>query len=561
MTRMDDGGRGALHRYATITAGATFLLLIAGGLVTSTNSGLSVPDWPLSYGQVFPPMIGGIRYEHTHRMIAALVGMLIAILAGWLWRREPRRWVRMMGYAALGTVFAQALLGGLTVLWALPAPVSVAHACLGPLVFCLVAGIASVTSPAWTRRAAHPALHDPRLRRWSLLATLAFGLQLFLGAVIRHSGRGLMAHLVGAGLVVAATAGLWRLVRQRDDAWLRRLANVLMVGVMGQLGFGVLTLVSHQHAVVATAHVALGALLLAASWLVTVWIGGPCPRAADYVELTKPRLTALALLAAGAGFLMGSSGPLDVMRLGAFLLGAALVGGGANALNQWMERDADALMQRTRSRPLPTGRLTPAQALTCGLTLVVGGVLALGWWVNGLTAALAALTACLYVGLYTPMKRVTSLCTLIGAIPGAMPPLLGWAAARASVSLEAWVLFALLFVWQLPHFLAIALSHREEYARAGFRMLPVLDPDGASTARQILLYGLALLPISLLPTLLGATGAWYFFGAVALGVWFVGMAASMVRACSIAIARRVFLASIGYLPALLTLMVIDKTPV
>ncbi len=556
----------ALSWYAGLTAGATFLLFIAGGLVTSTDSGLSVPDWPLSYGQVFPPMIGGIRYEHTHRMIAALVGILMAILAGWLWRRESRRWVRRIGYAALGAVIVQAVLGGVAVLWGLPTPVSIAHACLGQLVFCLVVGIAVALSPAWASEVG-PA--NPAVRRASLVAVGVFGAQLVMGAVIRHSGRGLLLHIAGAVVLVVVVNRLFKLVKREPSPLATRLSSWLVMGLLGQWVLGILTLLSRQHPLIATAHVAMGALLFACSFVVAMWAmrgsrtgtAGRRGRPQDYLELTKPRLTALALLAAGVGFLMGTSGPVNVMRLVTLLIGSALVGGGANALNQWMERDADALMRRTQSRPLPTGRLGPAQALLFGLALVAGGIVALALWVNGLAAALAALTVCLYVGVYTPMKRVTSLCTLLGAIPGAMPPLMGWAAARASLSLEAWVLFALLFVWQLPHFLAIALAHREEYARAGFRMLPVVDPDGASTARQILLYGLALLPISLLPTLLGVTGAWYFLGAAILGVWFIGMAISAVRVRSTAIAHRLFLASIGYLPALLTLMVIDKTPV
>ena len=284
-------------------------------------------------------------------------------------------------------------------------------------------------------------------------------------------------------------------------------------------------------------------------------------RMADYLALTKPRLTALALLAAAAGFFMGSSGPPALLRLIHTLVGAALAGGGANALNQWYERDADALMPRTRLRPLPAGRLAPSEALTYGLALSGLGILSLALWVNALASGLAAITVLMYVGLYTPLKRVTSLCTLIGAIPGAMPPLIGWAAARGALTLEAWVLFAMVFVWQLPHFLAIAWLYREEYARAGFQMLPVVEPDGASTARQMVLYGLALVPISLLPTILGVAGARYFVGATVLGLWLCAAAVSAARQRSGPCARRLFLASVGYLPVVLFLMVLDKTPI
>ncbi len=281
-------------------------------------------------------------------------------------------------------------------------------------------------------------------------------------------------------------------------------------------------------------------------------------RLASYLELTKPRLTALALLSVGAGFWLGSSGTLSLARFLHTLLGAALIGGGGNALNQWAERDVDALMRRTQSRPLPTGRVTPHDALWFGLMSALLGVLWLGWWVNPLCALLGLLTLVIYVGIYTPLKRRTALCTLVGAIPGALPPLIGWAGSRGALGLEAWMLFAILFLWQLPHFLAIVWMYREEYARAGFRMLPVVDPDGASTARQMVLYGLALLPTSLLPTIQGLTGPIYFVGTMTVGLWFVGTAVWAARWRSCAVAHRLFLASVGYLPVVLLLMVLDK---
>jgi len=283
-------------------------------------------------------------------------------------------------------------------------------------------------------------------------------------------------------------------------------------------------------------------------------------RITEYLTLTKPRLTALALFATLIGFLMGASGPLDPFALVHTLVGAALVGAGANALNQWLERDVDALMQRTKSRPLPAGRLNPTEAFVFGVTASGLGVASLMLAVNLLAGLLACLTLVSYVGIYTPLKRKTALCTLVGAIPGAMPPLIGWAGARGELGLEAWVLFAILFLWQLPHFLAIAWVYRDDYARAGFQMLPVVEPDGASTARQIVLYGLALLPISLLPTMLGVAGPVYFVGAVAAGVWLFGAAVSVARRQSCALANRLFLVSVGYLPVVLCLMVVDKTP-
>ena len=279
----------------------------------------------------------------------------------------------------------------------------------------------------------------------------------------------------------------------------------------------------------------------------------------DYLALTKPRLTALALLATFVGFLMGSLRPWShLWVLIPTLLGAALVGAGANALNQWAERDTDALMRRTRCRPLPAGRLSPAHALRLAVVMAGLGLVVLFGLVNSLAGWLGAATLISYNGLYTPLKRKTSLCTLVGAIPGALPPLIGWAAARGTLGLEAWVLYAIMFLWQLPHFLALAWLYRDDYARAGFPMLSVVDPEGFTTGRQIVLYGLALLPTSLLPTLLGLTGSWYFIGAGVIGFWFVATAVAAACARSSALANRLFVASVGYLPVLLCLMVIDK---
>ena len=276
-----------------------------------------------------------------------------------------------------------------------------------------------------------------------------------------------------------------------------------------------------------------------------------------YLELTKPRLTGLAVLSTGAGYALGSMGACDWPRLGLTLLGAALVGGGGNALNEWLEREQDALMMRTRRRPLPSGRVAPRPALWFGIVTSLVGVFVLSR-VNPLAAGLGLLTLISYVGIYTPLKRITPLCTLVGAVPGAMPPLIGWAASVGSLSVEAWILCAVLFLWQLPHFLAIAWMYRDDYAAAGFRMLPVIDAEGSRTGRQMVLYALALLPASLLPTLVGLSGPVYFCAALAVGAWFVALALLAAWSKSLASARRLFLGSIGYLPLMLLLMVLDR---
>jgi len=278
-----------------------------------------------------------------------------------------------------------------------------------------------------------------------------------------------------------------------------------------------------------------------------------------FLELTKPRITQLVVLTAAAGFYLGAAGRVDVRVLIETLVGVALVAAGTNAFNQLRERDVDARMQRTRGRPLPSGRVTPRAAALFAAVISIVGVAYLGIAVNLLTAGLAALTLASYVLFYTPLKRKTSLNTLIGAVPGALPIVGGWTAAGGELGPAVAALFWILFLWQLPHFLALAWIYRDDYRRGGLAMLSVDDPDGRHTGRMVLLYATALLPVSLLPTLLGVTGALYFFGALALGLAYTGASVAMTRAVTTARAWRLFLVSIIYLPALLTLMVLDKT--
>jgi protoheme IX farnesyltransferase len=234
------------------------------------------------------------------------------------------------------------------------------------------------------------------------------------------------------------------------------------------------------------------------------------------------------------------------------------VAAGASVLNQVVERDTDALMRRTAERPLPAGRLDPDAALVLGVTLGVVGLFSLAIWVNLLTALVGAVALAGYVFVYTPLKRTSRLATLIGAVPGALPPVMGWTAARDSLEPGAWILFGILFLWQLPHFLAIAWLCREDYARAGFPMLPVVEPDGRSTGRQAILYAAALVPVSLLPAVIGLSGTAYFLGALVLGLTFLGFCVAFAQSFSTAAARRLLLASVLYLPAVLIVMLLDR---
>lgn len=285
---------------------------------------------------------------------------------------------------------------------------------------------------------------------------------------------------------------------------------------------------------------------------------GLAEKLADHLELTKPRITLMVVLTTGLGFLLGREGELSLGLLAATLVGTGLLSAGGSALNHFWERDTDALMERTAGRPLPAGRLGAGWALTFGLVIAVGGCSLLAIRVNLLTAGLGLLAFLSYVFIYTPMKKLTPLSTLVGAIPGALPPMMGWTAARDDLAAGAWILFGILFLWQLPHFLAIAWLCREDYARAGLPTLPVVEPDGRSTARQALLWGVVLLPVSLSPVAIGLAGAPYLAGATVLGVGFLVACAAFSRAVSDRAARHLLLASVIYLPAVLAVMAVDR---
>lgn len=281
-------------------------------------------------------------------------------------------------------------------------------------------------------------------------------------------------------------------------------------------------------------------------------------RPALYLELTKPDVTFLVVLSTLAGFYMGARGPLQLALLLHALAGTTLVAAGTSALNHYYERASDARMRRTAQRPLPLGVLQPREVFLFGSSLIAAGALYLLLLVNLLACGLALATTFSYLGAYTPLKKRSTLATLVGAFPGAVPPLIGWAAARDSLSAGAWILYAILFLWQFPHFLAIAWMYREDYARAGIQMLPVVDRSGAATYRQILACTAALIPASLLPAVLGLAGIRYLFGALVLGLLFAQVAAWAAREKTNARAKWLMHASVIYLPLLFAGMMLDK---
>jgi protoheme IX farnesyltransferase len=284
----------------------------------------------------------------------------------------------------------------------------------------------------------------------------------------------------------------------------------------------------------------------------------PLARSLGYVSLTKPDVSFLVVITTLAGYVLGTSGPLNWARMTHTVLATALVAAGTSALNHYLERDSDARMRRTASRPLPSGILAPGEALWFGSVLVLVGVMDLLLATGGLAAVLAILTPAMYLGAYTPLKMRTTWCTAIGAVPGAMPPLIGWAAVRGSLDAGAWVLFGILFLWQFPHFHAIAWMYREDYARAGIRMLPVVDTEGRSTFSQILIAAAILVPFTLSVAVIGLAGPAYFFGALVLGLILVEVCVWAAANKTNVRAKWLMHATVIHLPLLLGLMILDR---
>lgn len=283
-------------------------------------------------------------------------------------------------------------------------------------------------------------------------------------------------------------------------------------------------------------------------------------RIAAFISLTKPRIAVMVLLTVAVGFFLGMRGASHPLALVLTVLGTGLVAAGASVWNQVLERRTDAQMRRTAMRPLPRGIVAPGEAALFGSVLTAAGTLILALGANALAAFLALLTFVLYVAAYTPLKQVTTLNTAVGAIPGALPPVIGWAAATGRLGIEAWSLFLIVFLWQFPHFLAIAWLHREDYARGGHKMLPSVDPTGALTGRQATVYALALVPAGLLPTVVGVAGPLYFIGALALGLAYLAAALRFWGDVSEDSARRLLRASFLHLPGVLLLLLLNPLP-
>jgi protoheme IX farnesyltransferase len=616
------GGGGGAWRLALLTLGTTFVLLLVGGTVNPSGSSLACPDWPTCYGSFFPEMKGGVRFEHTHRIVATLVGLLtigLAVLA-WRGRRGLGPVVPKLALAAVGLVVAQGVLGGVTVLLRLPMMVSTTHlatamgffALLIYLAFRLRPGVeAQIASggPSAARTSSGTPATLARARALAGLAALAVYGQIVLGAFVRHtlSGRACLdvpfcdgdpfpaagpaaLHMLHrwAGVAVFALVIAVGFVGARDlrraqaepggplAAGPRPLARIALLlaptVALLQVLLGAWMVVAEIHWIPASLHTAMAALLLGllqAAFHALGPLGRPgnepvAPAAAapgrpsfarDLLTLTKPSITAMNVLAALGGLAL-APGEVPWYRAALAILGTSLAVASANALNMVWERDGDRLMARTASRPLPQGRLTPELATSFGLLL---GALSFAHLllVNTLTAALGLFALLSYVLVYTPLKRRTPLALLVGAVPGAMPPLMGWTAATGTVDLPGLVLFGILLIWQLPHFLAIALYRKDDYARAGIRTVPVVRGDAVARA-QAIAWTTALLPVSLLLVPLHVASWLYAGAALGLGLWFLVWSLRGLRpGAGIPWARRFFFASLVYLPALTLALALD----
>ncbi len=545
--------------------------------MTSTGSGLSVPDWPLSYGKFFPPMIGGIRFEHSHRVIAGFVGLCTLSLSIFIQIVEKRTWVKVLGWCASLAVLAQAILGGITVIYLLPTAVSVTHACLAQSFFCLVSSLALFQSKEWREGAI---VRSPWAKSFQrlCLTTAAFAfLQLIAGAVVRHTGGKFLAyHLFGAFMV--SVHSLFLVVKSSKDEPTRKIFQgqslLAFTLVLFQLFLGLGSYVFKYYVeksatpttseiLFSTAHQTLGALILMNLVLLCLrsyrllQSTGDHDMPSEYLELMKLKIILLASITTGAGYFLGSQDSGWDLRMLHVLMGAFLIGGGSNALNQYLERDIDKKMRRTQNRPIPSGNMPPNNALIFGWGIALLGLAELFFFVDALAGTLGACIFLGYTFIYTPLKRMTILNTYVGAVAGALPILLGWAAATHELSWPGWSLFIILFVWQLPHFYAIAWVYKDDYQMGGLKMEPAQDADGRRTANQILFFSVILAIIGTLPFFSHVASARYLAGAVIAGI-FVVYYAVLLKISKLQRAKEFIPVSIYYLVTIIILLILNK---
>jgi protoheme IX farnesyltransferase len=576
-----------IHPFAVATAVATYLLILIGGLVHGTGSSLACPDWPTCYGTFMPKMEGGVLVEHSHRLAAGTVVVLTLVLAGLLTAtREPAlRRLRGFGWLAVGLVFAQALLGGITVLLRLPTPISTAHTATSLLFFMTVLYIAVRSRPARAGVAPSPAV----VGRFALIAAVGVYMQMVLGGLVRHSGAALActdvplcrgslwphAHptvliqalhrlnaVAVAVLVLASSIVTWRRGARPVLRWLALAAPIL---VAVQIWLGLHSVESFLDLVTVESHLAVATALLA-TMVLTVLAARPDALPAfpglswfpAVVQLAKPRITGLVIITFVGGLWL-APGQVATWRAIMTLVGTALLVAASNTFNMYLERDVDPLMERTRDRPLPRAALSPETALAFGALLACAAVPLVFLGGNLLTGLLGLAALGSYVAVYTPLKRHSASALFVGAVPGALPPLMGWTAATGRLDAPGLALFAILFLWQIPHFLAIATYRSADYAHAGFKVLPLAISTRA-TRFTIVLFSVGLVAATIVLQPLHVAGASYLTCAALLGAIFIGWAAAgLRRAAENAWARSLFFYSIVYLTLLFVAIVVDRT--
>src|SRR5262245_55991918 len=580
-----------VHRFAIATAVATYLLILIGGLVHGTGSSLACPDWPTCYGTLMPKMEGGVLIEHSHRLAAGTVVIMTLALAVMLTasRDAALRPLRPFGWLAMGLVVIQALLGGITVIFRLPTPVSTAHTGTSLLFFLTLVYVAVRSRPA-PAHAVRPQTPPPAVPRLALVTAVAIYFQMVLGGLVRHSGAALActdvplcrgslwpdAHptvliqalhrLTGVAvalLVIASSIMTLRRAGSRRD--LRALAVVAPLLVCVPIALSVSEVLSFLDLATVEPHLGVASALLVTQVLIALRAD---PQAlpgritaswfASMVRLGKPRITGLVVVTFLGGLWL-APGEIAHWRTIMTLIGTALLVASSNALNMYLERDVDALMERTRDRPLPRAIVSPEAALAFGTGLSCVGIALVFLGGNLLTGLLGMLAVAGYVAVYTPLKRTSAAALFVGAVPGALPPLMGWTAVTGRLDAPGLALFAVLFLWQIPHFLAIATYRGADYARAGFKVLP-LTVSVRATRAIIVVFSVGLVAATIVLEPLRVAGPRYALIATLLGAVFIGWAAAgFRRAAENRWARSLFVYSIVYLTLLFVALAIDRT--
>ncbi|MDR7521317.1 MAG: heme o synthase [Armatimonadota bacterium] len=587
----------SIRRLSLLASASTGLLLVAGATVSATGAGLACPDWPLCRGRLIPPLDRLVLIEYGHRLLASAVGVMVLALVVMTWRHlGPSPPLRRLAAILVGLLALQVGLGGAAVLSALVPLVVSAHLLVAMSFLALL-----VAYSVRVRWEIDPALRMPApprgLRTAARLALAATFLQVTLGGVVSAFGAGLAcpdfplcqgsllpppepravlhtAHRLAAFVVALLVAAVAARARESRDRTIRTAAAAAVALVIVQVGLGALNVWTRLAVLIRVAHLGGGAALLATLVVLVVRVGlavrvgrvepattspaGLRPAVADYIALMKPRIIVLLLLTTLTAMVVAAGGWVGWALVVATLLGGTLAAGAANAINCYWDRDVDAIMLRTRGRPIPQRRIGPRQALRFGAALALASILVLGLAVNWLSAALAGLGIAYYVGVYTIwLKRTTPQNIVIGGAAGAIPPLVGWAAVTNQVGIPAIVLFAIVFLWTPPHFWALALNRAEDYRAARIPMLPVVR-GAAETVRQMVIYTVALVAATLLLAGVGGLGPIYTVSAVVLAVPLVVLVLRLARQVTPDAAWALFEYSILYLGLLFTSMAVDR---